>query len=303
MLNWRRLRNVFRAWRERLTEYPETSDTASGLRAALAAVGTLPDKEIDLAGTALLFARLDSPEADWRSAQRHLSIVAREAAEVARWAGGSAAAQAEALAGVLACRHDYSGDYENYDDLANANLIHVIARRRGLPISLGIIWLHCAEVAGWDCYGLDFPGHFILGLEGEDGQTILDVFAGGQTLDQQDLTELLTRVQGRRTRLVASSFQRRRMGKRDVLLRLQRNIAHRRYKAGDAVGTLRCVEDMLLIAPDGIALWQEAAALNQQLDQMAAALRCMGRVVDLAPPGADAAHARAAIAELRGRLH
>jgi hypothetical protein len=60
---------------------------------------------------------------------------------------------------------------------------------------------------------------------------------------------------------------------------------------------------MLLIAPDGIALWQEAAALNQQLDQMAAALRCMGRVVDLAPPGADAAHARAAIAELRGRLH
>jgi regulator of sirC expression with transglutaminase-like and TPR domain len=268
----------------------------------LAAVGTLPDAEIDLAGTALLFARLDAPEADWRSARSHLSAVAREAAEVARWAGGSATAQAEALAGLLACRHDYSGDYESYDDLANANLIHVINRRRGLPITLGIIWLHCAEVAGWDCYGLDFPGHFILGLEGEDGQAILDVFAGGQTLDEEDLTALLSRVQGRRTRL-APSFGRRRMGKRDVLLRLQRNISHRRYKAGDAVGTLRCVEDMLLIAPDGLALWQEAAALNQQLDQMSAALHCMSRVVELAPPGEEAAHAQAAMTELRSRLH
>jgi len=265
-------------------------------------VGTLPDGEIALAETALLFARLDEPEADWRGALHHLSLLAREAVELSHWAGGSAAAQAEALSGMLGARHDYSGDYETYDDLQNANLISVTERRRGLPISLGVIWLHCAEVAGWDCYGIDIPGHFILGLDADDGRVIIDVFASGQTLDDEDLENLLMRVQGSKPQR-GGTIGRGRMGKRDVLLRLQRNIAHRRYKAKDLPGTLVCVEDMLRIAPDTIALWQEAAVLNQQLDRMAAAVRCMGRVVALIPPGEDAEVARATMRRLRSRLN
>jgi regulator of sirC expression with transglutaminase-like and TPR domain len=268
----------------------------------LDAVGTLPDNEIALADTALLFARLDEPQADWRGARTHLSALAREAAELSHWAGGGATAQAEALSGMLGARHDYSGDYETYDDLLNANLIRVTERRRGLPISLGVIWLHCAEVAGWDCYGIDLPGHFILGLDADDGRAILDVFAGGQTLDDIDLENLLMRVQGSKPRL-GGTIGRGRMGKRDVLLRLQRNIAHRRHKGGDLPGALLCVEDMLRIAPDTIDLWQEAALLNQQLDQMAAAVRCMGRVVALIPPGKDAEVARATMRRLRSRLN
>ena len=57
------------------------------IRSALDAVGTLPDEEIALAETALLFARLDAPEADWRGARTHLSVLAREAAELTHWAG------------------------------------------------------------------------------------------------------------------------------------------------------------------------------------------------------------------------
>jgi regulator of sirC expression with transglutaminase-like and TPR domain len=145
----------------------------------LDAVGSLPDAEIALAETALLFARLDTPDADWRGARAHLSLLAREAAELTQWAGSSAHDQGEALSAMLGCRHDYSGDRVTYDDLRNVNLIRVTERRRGMPIGLGVIWLHCAEVAGWDCYGINFPGHFILGLDGDDGQAILDVFSGG----------------------------------------------------------------------------------------------------------------------------
>lgn len=278
------------------------------IRAALDAVGTLPDDEIALAETALLFARLDAPEADWRGARAHLSMLAREAAELTEWAGRSAHDQAEALAAMLGCRHDYSGDYDTYDDLRNVNLIRVTERRRGMPIGLGVIWLHCAEVAGWECYGINFPSHFILGLDGDDGQAVLDVFAGGKILDAEDLEGMLSRVDEGRAPRARLQGERRpvlagRMSKRDVLMRLQRNIAFRRQNAGDPAGALRCIEDTLRVAPADIALWQEAAVLNQKLDHMAAAVRCMGRVVELIPPGQDAERAKAVMRRLRDSLN
>ncbi len=271
-------------------------------------MGTLPDDEIALAETALLFARLDAPEADWRGARAHLSVLAREAAELSPSTGSSAQEQAEVLAAMLGCRHDYSGDYETYDDLRNVNLIRVTERRRGMPIGLGIIWLHCAEVAGWECYGINFPSHFILGIDGDDGQTVLDVFSGGKILDPEDLDGMMARVdenhvgrpQRRGERMARVKG---RMSKRDVLLRLQRNIAFRRQTGGDLAGALRCTEDMLRIAPGDIDLWQDAVVLNQKLDQMAAAVRCMGRVVALIPPGEDADRARAAMRRLRSSLN
>lgn len=265
-------------------------------------MGTLPDDEIALADTALLLARLDAPWADWRRAQSHLSVLAREAAELPDWVGEDAQDQAEALAGMLACRHDYSGDYETYDDLRNVNLIHVTERRRGMPIGLGIVWLHCAEVAGWDCYGINFPSHFILGISGEESQAVLDVFSGGRIMEAEDLDAMLDRLdQARKPARGAALADR--MGKREVLVRLQRNIAYRREGAGDLPGALVCIEDMLRLAPGDITLWQQAAVLQQKLGQIASALRSMERVVALIPPGADAERARAAMRRLRSSLN
>lgn len=275
---------------------------ASAIRAALDAVGTLPDAEIALADTALLLGRLDKPDADWRRAQKHLTQLAREAAELPAWAGSAARDQAEALSGMLGCRHDYSGDYEDYDDLQNLNLIAVTERRRGMPVGLGIVWLHCAEVAGWDCYGINFPGHFVLGIDGDDGQAVLDIFSGGRILETEDLDGMLARVsEGRRPAALPQLTAR--MTKREVLIRLQQNISYRREQAGDLDGALIAAEDMLRFAPADINLWQQAAALNQKMGRIAAAVRCMGKVVDLIPPGADLARARAAMRRLRSSLN
>ena len=46
------------------------------------------------------------------------------------------AGRAEILAAIVSGRHEFTGDRETYDDLANANLISVIERRRGLPVAL-----------------------------------------------------------------------------------------------------------------------------------------------------------------------
>jgi len=106
-------------------------------RLALEAIGQLPDTEIDIADAALQLARIDAPEADWESARRHLSDIARAAVDVAASLDSdNLADRAMALSGLLGGRYGYAGDADTYDDLANANLIRVIERRRGLPVAL-----------------------------------------------------------------------------------------------------------------------------------------------------------------------
>ncbi len=274
----------------------------SDARAALEAIGLLPDTEIDIAGAALQLARIDAPRRDWQAAAAHLSELARDAVALSGMMHSEApVARAEALAELLAVRHGYAGDDESYDDLANGNLIRVIERRKGLPVALGILWLHTARAAGWAAHGVDFPGHFLIALTGKGCQAVLDVFGGGVRLEARDLRMLLKRIEGDSAELRPGLL--RPMNARRVLLRLQNNITSRRLQAGDLAGALDCTEDMLRIAPDEAALWRQAAVMNQRLDRVGAALRCFEQFLALVPEGDAAIRIRGAMDELRTRLN
>ena len=271
-------------------------------RAALDAIGELPDSEIDIADAAVQLARIDTPDADWQAVREHLSLLAREAVQgAAEVAADDLKAQATALKRLIAGRHRYRGDKENYEDLANANLIRVVERRKGLPVALGIIWLHAAHASGWSAYGVDFPGHFLVALSGRGEQLVLDVFNGGVTMEARDLRVLIKEFEGDKAELRPGLL--RPMNSRAVLVRLQNNIKLRRLATGDMMGALDCTETMLQIAPDSSLLWREAARMNQRLDRVSAALRCFERFLALVPKGDEATRARAAMDELRSRLN
>ncbi|MDB5314915.1 MAG: hypothetical protein JWO24_759 [Rhodospirillales bacterium] len=274
-------------------------------RAALDAVGQLPDDEIDLAATALQLARIDAPHCDWRAATMDLSLLARAAVDAATAApgadAGDLAARCAVLAGVLHGEAGFAGDDRTYADPANANLLQVLERRRGLPVALGILWLHTAEAAGWAAHGLDFPGHFLLALEGRRGQLVVDVFAGGAALAAPELRALIKRVEGEKAELRPGVLAP--MGRRAVLLRLQNNIKLRRLRTGDLAGALTCAEDMLRIAPAEAPLWREAGLMNQRLERIGAALTAFERYLTIQPDGAAAARVRDIVAELRQRLN
>ncbi len=284
-------------------------------RDALDAIGQMPDVEIDIAGAAIQLGRIDAPDSDWRAASRQLSELAREAVGLAReLPSDDVAGRVGALAGLITGRHRYAGDTETYDDPANANLIQVVERRRGLPVALGVLWLHCTRAIGWGAHGIDFPGHFLLALEAQapqrrgnqlrqssPQQIVLDVFAGGVPLEAKDLRALLKHVAGQSVELKPGVLQP--MSARRVLLRLQENVRTRRLRGEDLTGALACTEDMLRIAPDNAHLWREAAVMHQRLDQVSAALRCYGRFLDLVPSGEAATRTRAAIEDLRARLN
>ena len=234
-------------------------------RTALEAIGLLPDSEIDLAGAALQLARADDPEADWESARDHLSDLARSAVEIATTLEeADIGGRARSLRNLLVATHGYEGDSLTYDDLANANLIHVIERRRGLPVALGIIWLHAAHAAGWNAHGIDFPGHFLIGLAGRKAQVVMDPFDGGASLDSDDLKTLYRTIAGDNAKAPPGIL--RPMPRRAVLLRLQNNIRSRQIQAGLLRDALACTETMLAIAPDNTTLQEEAAELRARLN-------------------------------------
>jgi regulator of sirC expression with transglutaminase-like and TPR domain len=273
-------------------------------RAALEAAGRLPEAELDIAAVALQFARVDHPVADWQAAARHLSDIARAAVEAAaadpEADGGDLSRRRAALAELLHGRLGYAGDSESYEDLSNANLLKVIERRRGLPVALGILWLHAAEAAGWEAHGVDFPGHFLVALSGR-GQVVVDVFAGGVPLEARDLRALLKKFAGATAELGRDTLAP--MSRRAVLLRLQNNIKVRRLRDGDLAGAVACTGDMLRLAPDAAPLWREAGLMHQRLGHIAAAILSLERFLELSPDGPQVSRVRGLVEELRQRLN
>lgn len=279
------------------------SDTAMDLAGVLDAIGALADGEIDLADAALQLARVDAPDADWIAARAHLSDIARAAAaEAARIDTDDLPRRADALTAVLCDRFGYAGDIATYDALENANLLRVIERRRGLPVALGILWLHAAAAAGWAACGVDLPGHFLIAL-GQTGshRLVLDVFDRGNRLDEQAFQTLARRAGGKATKVDVATLAP--MTSRAVLVRLQNNIRLRRFQAGNIEGALQCTESTLRIAPQDAALWYEAARLQERLDQVAAALQSYERYLALSPPGPAATRVRSLRDGLRSRLN
>ncbi len=271
-------------------------------RTALDAIGRLPDTEIDIGNAALQLARIDAPDADWQQAQAHLSEIARAAAEFGQTLREDVLSlKAEFLRRLIVREYGYAGDAETYDDPANANLIRVVERRKGLPVSLGILWLHAARAAGWPAHGINFPSHFLIALDGRAAKITIDVFAGGEVLEARELRTLIKRIEGEAAELRPGLLQP--MSTREVLLRLQNNILTRRAAADDMQGALDCCRDMLRIAPDQLDLWRRAAVMHQRLDQVGAALACYQHCLDLVPHGEGAARIRTAIDELRMRLN
>lgn len=249
---------------------------AAAARSALEAAGLLPDDELDLAATALQLARIDRPDLDWQAGQAMVSqLVGETLAAIAAGSPGRAAT-IRAIAEILHRRQGFEGDRATYAHPDNANLLAVLQRRRGLPVALGLLWLHLGECAGAQCHGLDVPGHFLIGFGHAGDRVICDPFDGGRIV----LLER-PRVAGGQAPAPPSP-----MSKRAVLLRLQNNLKVRRLQAGEAEHALACLTDMLRFAPAAAGLWLEAALLQERLGAREAALASLERLRALPGLGA-----------------
>ena len=239
---------------------------------ALRRVGDGPENEFDIASAALHLAALSRTRPDLAPFETHLAQLGQELSETfAKSVDESLTAAAQALTNVLVILNDYRGDDQTYDDLQNADLMNVIERRRGLPVALGILYIHSARSQGWHAHGLNFPGHFLVALEKNSERAIIDPFHEGVSRTPNELRELLKLVAGQDAELSAEMFTP--ASDRAVLLRLQSNIRLRLVQMRRFEKAVKVVESMLLFAPGQSEIWRDLGMLNAQLGNLSAAIK------------------------------
>ncbi|MSU45813.1 MAG: hypothetical protein EXS42_01460 [Lacunisphaera sp.] len=89
--------------------------------------------------------------------------------------------------------HEYGlrGNADHYTDPLNSYLDQVLARRKGIPISLSIVYLIVAERVGLNLEAVGLPGHFLVGCYEEKVPFFIDPFNNGIFLTAGEVFILL----------------------------------------------------------------------------------------------------------------
>ena len=230
-------------------------------------LGLLDEEEILLDEAALSLAALDHPAAD--AAPYHDVFDAIAARLTAVGSADTAQSQASALARVLGDEFGFAGDTLTYDDPANADMIRVIDRQRGLPISLSILYVAAARRIGWTANVLDVPGHVLVLIGMAAAPVVIDPFHGGGPVERDRLRAMLATTHAGR---VDAASQVAAMPNRAILVRLLFNQARRAESAGQGRRALDLYRRMTTIAPAYGQGWWERARL-ERVDADAAAAR------------------------------
>lgn len=305
-------------------------DKKSEILAILRRAGELGDAEVDVAEVALALAAMDDPDADMESCRDHLM----QMVEQTRSSGEASTLddRLRLLRRALVVNGKYRGDDQHYDDFRNFNLIKVIDSRRGMPVALGIVYLHVAKELGWPMFALDVPGNgFLVRLDATDGRAVLDPFRSGKTCGPEELARLVTPVREKGGhgehevdddededndssnpvpgKLIGvypdahAGTMLAEMSERDVLLRLQTGIKSRQLNARNYDGALHTVNSMVLFAPLRDQLWYEKGLLHAELGQMRSAISAFSTLRDIVGGTSKAGVADAMLEHLSRQLN
>ena len=246
----------------------------------LETIGLLDDHAIDLADAALLLAAADHPDSDLDALRLRVTglVLRLQRDGAAGDAGDGARTRARLLTALLAHDEDFTGDADDYDNPANADMIALFERQRGLPVLLSILYVAVARRLGWDADPLGVPGHVVVRIGSEPTAQLIDPFDGGRLLGPDGLQAVLTRALGSQALIEPEHLVP--LSNRAVLVRLVANQATRARRGGDVQRALTLHERMTLLAPGFTGLWWERARLEQLLGRVGAARASLGAMLE-----------------------
>ena len=257
-----------------------------------------PEPELDLAGAALLIAAEEYPQLPLAPYLHRLDLLAER---VRDRLGDETAPPIvlQELGRVLFEEERFRGNAEAYYDPRNSFLNDVLDRRVGIPISLSLVYLEVGWRLGLPLRGVSFPGHFLVRYEGEVVRTLIDPFDGGRVRFEDEAQELLDRVYGGLVRLQPDFLQS--TGKRDMLVRLLKNLKAIHLNARDDAKALAAIERILLIRPGAPAELRDRGMLLARSGRAAEAVADLERYLASSPEAPDARRVRRMIEELGRR--
>jgi regulator of sirC expression with transglutaminase-like and TPR domain len=151
----------------------------------------------------------------------------------------------------------FAGNVNDYHDRRNSYLHSVLEMRRGIPISLAVLYVELARETGLRAHGVSFPGHFLARVGMPQGDVVIDPF-NGQSMSRESLDAMLQPYRKRRGLAGAAAMPLalflQPASPRDTLARMLRNLKELHRASGDEKLLLAVQERMVTLLPEA---WEE----------------------------------------------
>lgn len=157
---------------------------------AASVVAFIQSLRYDLETGMFLFNRVLEPDLRLNPIRDFLNSIARRVRELSvtplsNWE------QCKILNRVLFHEFGFRGNVEDFEDPLNSFITPLLQRRKGIPISLSILYLLVADRVGIRLDPVALPGHFLVGCFQDDEAFFIDAFDRGRMMSREELLEEL----------------------------------------------------------------------------------------------------------------
>ena len=195
----------------------------------------------------------------------------------------------------------FGGNANDYYDPGNSYLHAVLDTRRGIPVTLALLYIELATQIGLTTNGVSFPGHFLVKVRMPQGEVVIDPFTG-QSLSREALEEML--VPYKRNGPLARGFDAplglflQAAPAREVLARVLRNLKEIHRSAEDWVRLLPVTQRLVILLPEALSERRDRGLAYAELGCADAAVADLSAYLEQDVHAAD----RDAIAERLAQL-
>ena len=157
----------------------------------------------------------------------------------------------------------YQGDWETFFKVENTHMSQVLKRRKGIPMTLGIVLLKFLEHTGFDAKGICFPSGFIIQVNCENEVIYIDPFLG----EFQTWAQLEVKVRGHLGNHVKLTLDMLTVDTHKMVIKRLLNIMKAAYLQADSFElALLCSDILLRIDPQDVYERRDRGFLFQQLN-------------------------------------
>lgn len=264
-----------------------------------------PEESIPLFEAALSIAQDIDPQLDLGAAQLEVDTLAARLAKRLP-ADASHVQKLRMLNHFFYQELGFAGNVNNYYDPDNSYLHCVLSTRRGIPISLALLYMELAHQIGLEVKGISFPGHFLMKLSVQSGEIVLDP-VNGASLSREDLEERLEPYLSRNAERDAPlSAYLHEAEPREILVRMLRNLKSLYFERAEWELALGVQQRLVILLPEDVAERRDRGMAYANLECPQAALKDLEVYLASRPHAQDAGMLRQMLPLLReaaGRLN
>lgn len=198
----------------------------------------------------------------------------------------------------------FAGNVNNYYDARNSYLHQVLETRRGIPITLSVLYIELATQIGLTARGVSFPGHFLIKLRMPQGEVVIDPFSG-HSLSREELDELL--VPYRKRQGLEGDFDvplglfLQASPPRDIVARMLRNLKEIHRGARDWPRLIQVLDRLVILLPQDWSERRDRGLAHAELGHAAEAVSDLSTYLECVPQADDRAAVQERLIRLQGQ--